>query len=140
MNIRNCRRCGTVFSSEGEMICLQCRQEDEVDYKRVKDFLWEHPKTSLMELSDILQISTDKIKRFLRDGRLEVSGTENMLLACETCGNSISAGRYCEECRKKVKRDIGSLTRDIDTSKESKESKETKKPEGGFYFRNKDKK
>jgi predicted amidophosphoribosyltransferase len=49
----------------------------------------------------------EKIKRFLREGRLEIVGDSgNMFLECEGCGKAIRSGRYCSDCEREMSRDF----------------------------------
>lgn len=99
-DVRNCRKCGRIFNYiGGEPICSVCRQADEEDFQRIKKYLYEFPGASLSQVSVELEISVEKIKKFLRDGRLEITGDDgNMILECEKCGKSIKSGRFCTEC------------------------------------------
>jgi hypothetical protein len=46
-------------------------------------------------------MSVEKIKRFLKEGRLEITNDDgNLILECETCGKSIKSGRFCPECER----------------------------------------
>jgi len=62
----------------GRPICQDCKKQDEEEFKRVKEYLYEHPKASIIEVSNALDISVQKIKSYLREGRLEIVGTEGM--------------------------------------------------------------
>ena len=98
---RNCRRCGRIFNYIGSPICPLCKEQDEDDFKRIKDYLYDNPKASITLVSTDLDISMEKIKRFLKDGRLEIADEEgNMVLECENCGRSIKSGRYCPDCER----------------------------------------
>lgn len=101
-DVRNCRKCGKIFNYiGGAPICPSCRQLDEEDFQRVKEYLYENPGASITQVSVDLDISMEKIKRFLKDGRLEIKGDDgNLILECENCGKSIKSGRFCAECER----------------------------------------
>jgi len=103
-DVRNCRRCGKIFNYlGGPPICPVCKGLDEEDFKRIKEYLYDNPGASLSEVSNVLEISVEKIKGFLREGRLEIVGDDgNMILQCENCGKSIKSGRYCSECEREL--------------------------------------
>jgi flagellar operon protein (TIGR03826 family) len=103
-DVRNCRRCGRIYNYiGGAPLCLSCKEQDEVDFKKVKEYLYDNPKASLTQVSVELDISVEKIKRFLKDGRLEIAGDEgNLVLECENCGRSVKTGRYCQECERSL--------------------------------------
>lgn len=100
--VRNCRRCGKVYNYiGGAPICNVCKEKDEEDYKRVKEYLYKYPGASLSIVSQELDVSVEKIKKFLREGRLEIIGEDSLIfLECESCGKSIRTGRFCTECER----------------------------------------
>lgn len=103
-DVRNCRKCGRVFNYlGGSPICPACKELDEQDFKKVKEYLYDNPKATVIQVSTDLEISVEKIKRFLKEGRLEIISNEgNMILECENCGRSINSGRLCKECEKEL--------------------------------------
>jgi flagellar operon protein (TIGR03826 family) len=103
-DVRNCRSCGRIFNYiGGAPICQACREKDEEDFKRVKDYLYDNPKASITQVSTDLDISIEKIRRFLKDGRLEIASDDgNLILECEKCGKSIKSGRFCQDCERNL--------------------------------------
>jgi flagellar operon protein (TIGR03826 family) len=114
-DVRNCRRCGKIYSYIGGVpLCNECKRQDEEDFKRVKEYLYDHPKATIYEVSNELDISVQRIKNYLKQGRLEIIGDEgNLILECELCGKSIKTGRFCEECTNSLSRDIKSTVDEI---------------------------
>lgn len=106
MNVRNCTRCGKIYAYDGFNICLNCRKDDEEDFKKIKEFLDENPGANISELSDGTGVDSKKIMEFLRQGRLEIKDEHNILLTCERCGNSIKTGRFCEKCTLEMQREF----------------------------------
>ena len=119
-DVRNCKRCGRVYNYIGGVpLCPSCRDADEEDYKRIKEYLYENPGASMSEVSEVLNVSVEKITRFLKEGRLEIVGEGgNFILACERCGKSIKTGRFCNECYAEISKDLGSAAYNIKNSME----------------------
>ncbi len=109
-DVRNCKRCNRIFNYiGGAPICQDCKQQDEVNFKRVKEYLYDNPRASMFDVSKELDVSVQQIKMYLKEGRLEIVGNEgNMILECERCGKSITTGRYCDGCSREVTNDIKS--------------------------------
>lgn len=107
-DVRNCKRCGRIYNYiSGLQICQDCKNADNDDFKRVKEYLYEYPKSTIFEVSNALEISVERIKSYLKEGRLEIVGSEgNMILECERCGKSINTGRFCDGCSKDLTNDI----------------------------------
>lgn len=103
-DVRNCRRCGKIFNYLGGVpICQDCKKNDEEEFKRIKEYLYENPGASISQVSIALDVSIEKIKRYLKEGRLEIVGEDsNMVLECEVCGKAIKTGRYCEMCEREL--------------------------------------
>ncbi len=99
-DIRNCPRCGKIFGYIGRPICNSCMQDEEDEFKKVKEYVYENPGANMAEVSQATEISVDKIMRFLRDERLEITGDDsNMILECERCSKAIKTGRFCDHCK-----------------------------------------
>ncbi|WP_372998419.1 TIGR03826 family flagellar region protein [Lutispora sp.] len=110
--LRNCIRCGKVFAYTYNPVCNKCLEQEEEEFKRVKEYIYENPGSTVFEVSDATGISVEKIMKFLREERLELSSDNtNLLLECESCGRPIKSGRYCEECKNQIasemKREFG---------------------------------
>ena len=114
-DVRNCRKCGKVYNYlGGAPICPVCKELEEDDFKKVKTYLYENPGASITQVSTELDISLEKIKRFLKEGRLEIVGDDgNMVLECEKCGKSIKSGRYCGECERDLSNNLKNTAGDI---------------------------
>lgn len=120
-DVRNCRKCGKIFNYiGGAPICPVCKQADEEDFKKVKEYLYENPGSSVTKVSTDLNISIEKIKRFLKDGRLEITSEEgNMILECENCGKAIKSGRLCDACERDLAAGLRSAANQIKSELDS---------------------
>lgn len=124
-DVRNCKKCGRIFNYiGGTQICYTCRQTEEEDFQRIKKYLYENPGATITQVSTDLEVSIEKIKRFLREGRLEITGDDgNMILECENCGKSIKSGRYCYECERTLtsvlKTTASQMRSDMSSSREA---------------------
>lgn len=101
--LRNCPRCGKLFSYFGRPICNRCIDEEEEEFKIVKEYIYNNPGATVFEVADATEVSVDKILRFLKEERLEItSDNVNLILECESCGRPIKTGKYCEQCKVKL--------------------------------------
>ena len=105
--IRNCPRCGKIFNYIGRPICPRCVQAEEDEFKIVKDYVDDNSNATMAEVADATGISVDKIMRFLRDERLEVTGENSgFILECESCSRAIKTGRFCDHCKNELNNGI----------------------------------
>lgn len=98
MDLRNCERCGRPFLFVGQHLCDACLDEEEEAFNRVRSYLAEHPGASLDETVEATGVERKEILRFLRQGRLQVEGMGQALVACQRCGQPIPSGRFCSRC------------------------------------------
>ncbi|KKC30422.1 flagellar protein [Caldanaerobacter subterraneus subsp. pacificus DSM 12653] len=123
MEIRNCKRCGRPYIYTGKDLCPVCYQQDEEDFLKVRDYLDMHPNATMLEVSQNTQVSAKKIMDFLKEGRLILSPSNvNIGLKCERCGKPILSGRFCDECKLELAKE---LTKGYE-SKTTKDEDETK--------------
>jgi flagellar operon protein (TIGR03826 family) len=108
MDVRNCKRCGKIFSYRGIAVCNDCFEQEEKDFEDVKAYLEKHVGASTLEVSSETGVEIRTITRFLREGRLEAEGVQviDSDLTCDKCGKPISMGRYCDDCTKKLQAEL----------------------------------
>ena len=109
MDIRNCRRCGKVFNFVGSMVCNDCVQQEQEDFEKIRNYLFDHPNSITIDVSKATGVDPKVISRMLKEGRLladniRVSDSDD--LKCEKCGQAISKGRFCEKCVSEMKNDF----------------------------------
>lgn len=105
MSLKNCSQCGVLFPFAGRNICNKCLEKLEEEYKVVRKYVRDHQGASVFEVSRDTGIEEEIVLLFIRDGRLKSQGFKN-ILECEGCGQSISSGRFCEDCLAKRDKEI----------------------------------
>lgn len=117
MDIRNCKRCGKVFQYRNSSVCGNCLRQDQEDFEKVRDYIFDHADSTVLEISNATGVDLKTITRFLREGRLESEwfDSSGLGLECEKCGAPIGGGRYCDSCVNDLKRDLGGSTGKVDT-------------------------
>ena len=138
--MKNCVRCGSLFAYQfGAPICENCQNEEEEEFKKVKEYLYDHPGASMVELVNVLEIKMERIRHYLKEGRLEIQGEgSNLMLECESCGTSISTGKLCQECTNNMTHGLKGAGRSIeDQNRKRREREEVQKKGTGMRFLNK---
>lgn len=135
-DLRNCRRCGKMYNYlGGPPICMDCKNADEETFKKVKEYLYKNPGAALSQVATELEVSVEKIKMFLREGRLEITEDSNVILECERCGKAIRTGRYCKECQNELGNDFSETASKIPDRNE--QDQEAKRNAIGMRYLNK---
>ncbi len=96
--VQQCRQCGRIFTSLGSDTCPACAEEIDEYFRKVKNYIYDHPDANVTEISEGVKVPEKLVLRFLKEGRLSVDESV-YALECERCGAPISAGRYCKKCQ-----------------------------------------
>jgi len=98
--MKNCIRCKAMFyySGVGNAICSNCREIDADEFRMVKEYIYDNPGATIIEVSDATDIPVAQIEGYLRVGRLEIPKNSPIFIKCEQCKRDIRFGRFCESC------------------------------------------
>lgn len=103
MEVRNCRSCRRLFNYVGgQQICPECKEKIEKRFYQVKEYIRENPHARLQEIADANEVTTQQLQQWVREERLQFSSDSDIAISCESCGQKIYTGRYCNECKKKM--------------------------------------
>ncbi|ACL77635.1 MerR family transcriptional regulator [Ruminiclostridium cellulolyticum] len=70
---KRCKECNGIFQYvTSKQLCLSCSQKDEFEFRRIKEFLKDNPKSSVSMVASSLDISVSHIQKFIDEGRLEI--------------------------------------------------------------------
>lgn len=99
LNTQTCKRCGRLFNYlAGDRLCPVCKEEMEVKFHEVKDFIKEHENVTIAQVSEECNVQPTWIQKWLREERLELTEGSAITLDCESCGAPIRSGRLCNKC------------------------------------------
>lgn len=110
MDVKNCKGCGKLFNYlSGPPLCPNCIQALDLKFEEVKEYVYDHPRVGMQEVSEEMDVSIPQIKQWIRDERLAFSEDSMIALECEGCGASIRTGRYCKACKDKLAKGLTDL-------------------------------
>lgn len=95
---KSCSMCGRQLPIDYEKdYCPAC--EDDVLFKEVREYIRTHEVTEF-ELAEIFNISQNKVRRWIKEGRIEYVTGENKMMntRCQRCGIPVSFGTLCPDC------------------------------------------
>lgn len=118
MDIRNCKRCGNIFTYEGFSYCRKCRQEMEESFEKVKEYLRKYPGASISEVEAQTGVDAETVMNYVKDGRLEMDPSSAIEIYCESCGERIFTGRYCEKCKRNLANNLSGMARALKNNTE----------------------
>ncbi|NLI60462.1 MAG: MerR family transcriptional regulator [Clostridiales bacterium] len=105
MDIRNCRRCNKIFQYRGSKYCPSCMLDLDQIFIKVRDYIYENPNATIVDVSQEVGVEEDIILEFLKAGRLELS-SPGLDYLCERCDTPIVTGRFCNNCIKDLEREM----------------------------------
>ncbi|HWT75705.1 MAG TPA: flagellar protein [Mobilitalea sp.] len=103
MEVRNCKGCGKLFNYlSGPPLCPACSAALDVKFEEVKEYVYDHPRVGIQEVSEVMEVSIAQIKQWIREERLAFAEDSMIGLECEGCGVTIKTGRLCKSCKDKL--------------------------------------
>ena len=130
MDVRNCKNCNKLFNYIGTPICPECTKAMEDKFDDVKQYIYDHPKCGMQEVSDEMEVSTAQIRKWLKEERLAFSEDSEIALSCEKCNKKIFTVTTCKKCKEEMTNQFSSLYR----REEPKKQVERKKTENKMRF------
>ncbi len=119
--VKQCKICNKIFYSYGAASCPECIEQMERDFEKVRDYLYENPHANVVEITQETQVPEKVILSYLKEGRLTIAEDSGLLL-CENCNRSISTGRFCKECSRKLEYELRSAYTEPKEKKEGRAS------------------
>jgi hypothetical protein len=112
MEMRNCPRCKKAFLKIKDPICPPCTKEEEAIFETVRDYIKTNPGLGINDVAMAVEVSPKKIQRYIRDGLIDITESEALMLHCDSCGTFIYSGRYCEKCTLMIKGKVDGFIKD----------------------------
>lgn len=110
MDVRNCRGCGKLFNYlQGPPLCPACVKALDAKFDEVKEYVYDHPRVDMQEVSEVCGVSIAQIKQWIREERLAFAEDSMIGLDCEGCGVTIKTGRFCKSCKDKLAKKLTDL-------------------------------
>lgn len=130
MEIKTCKECGRMFNSYtmSVTLCPVCTRKLEEKFKVVKDYIRDNKDENIATVAKECDVPLKAIHKWIREGRLIMSGGEDFELTCESCGEPIETGRWCKTCQKKMMNELSDVSAAMgDSLKQQREKEEAKK-------------
>ncbi len=110
MEVRNCKGCGKIFNYlSGPPLCPTCAKALDTKFEEVKEYVYDHPRVDMQEVSEEFEVSISQIKQWIRDERLSFAEDSMIGIDCESCGVTIKTGRFCKSCKDKLSKGFSDL-------------------------------
>ncbi|WP_318507800.1 hypothetical protein [Bacillus sp. T3] len=124
----NCPKCGKLFLKV-RMICDDCYDKQEEDYRKVSSYLWDYPGTTIEQLNRATEVTVSQIRQFILSNRIIVSQYTNLEYPCENCGTMIKEGKTCKAC-------LGNINQLAQNVEKEIQNEENGRKTGSYKYRN----
>lgn len=110
MEVRNCKGCGRLFNYiGGSKLCPICSEELEKKFFEVKEYIRNNNESGIREVAEATDVSLPQIKQWVREERLIFSSKAGSIVECEKCGVAIVTGKYCQNCKDEMQKNLSSV-------------------------------
>lgn len=117
-NMRNCPKCGSVFTFVKSPICSKCQEEEQEIFESVRIYIKENENKTIKEVSEATGVSVKKILAYIKSGKIDlVIDGEKFRYPCKHCGKKIVVGNFCDKCAKKFKEGLQKKTQQKEEKK-----------------------
>lgn len=102
-----CEKCGSddlKYNGIGEYQCKSCGFLMYDDYGKVRNYLEENPGATASDVSRAIGVTKEKIRRLLREDKIQIAPGSATFLKCDNCGTDIRSGRLCDKCSHELNR------------------------------------
>lgn len=106
LNIAHCPNCGRVFQKNIRNLCVACSTEEDRIFQSTEQALKRNRSLSVEQLSESVGVPEDKIRGWIRSGKLRLTDYPNLADQCDLCKAPIRTGHLCNPCAKRLKSDI----------------------------------
>ena len=130
--MRNCQTCGKAYTSNNPTTCPDCIEADSEVFNLVRQFIKDNPLVSVDVVEAATGVPAERIREYLRQGRIEAAEMSGPLLDCERCGKPIYSGQYCVVCQSEIQKTFRSASV---SSLKKKSGEYAQKKKSGPYVR-----
>jgi ribosomal protein L32 len=90
-------------------MCEACKAALEDKFQEVKEYVRNNKEAYINQIAEDCDVSVKQIKQWIREERLILTENSNVYIECENCGAAIRMGRFCEDCKNKMRGDLRSM-------------------------------
>ncbi|MFP4021888.1 MAG: hypothetical protein ACLFUK_09815 [Halanaerobium sp.] len=70
--VRNCYICGDLTKNQSGL-CNECEEENQYKLRQIKDFLWDHPNSTVKKIHQETGVDEKLIRKYIREDKFIIS-------------------------------------------------------------------
>ncbi|QMV40356.1 hypothetical protein [Cohnella cholangitidis] len=104
--VAHCPECGNVFQKNPRNLCASCATIVDQQMQSIERYLLRNRMATTEDLAQATTLSPQRIRAWIRKGKLSIFDYPNMTDQCDLCASPIRRGHLCTPCSTKIKDDI----------------------------------
>ncbi|MBO9596264.1 MAG: hypothetical protein J7559_00345 [Cohnella sp.] len=106
LRVAHCPKCGKIFQVNMRNLCNDCSTEEDSLLRTIELQLLRNRHMTNEELSEASSVPMDRIRVFIRSGKLKLYDYPKLADECDRCRKPIRSGTMCLACKTKIQDDI----------------------------------
>lgn len=104
--ITHCPECGKIFQKSLRNLCGDCSSEEDRLFLMTERTMLRNRHFNNVEVAEAASVPQDKIRSWIRSGKLRIADYPNLADRCDLCKASIRSGHLCLSCSARIKDDL----------------------------------
>ncbi|MBW5444780.1 hypothetical protein GE107_01715 [Cohnella sp. CFH 77786] len=109
LKIAHCPSCGNVFQKNLRNLCADCSSEEDRLFQATERTMLRNRLFSNAEVAEAVSVPPEKIRSWIRSGKLRIADYPNLSDQCDLCKAPIRSGHLCLSCAGRIKGDIARM-------------------------------
>jgi len=72
--VKNCYICGDLTKNNSGL-CDDCQEENQYKLRKIKDYLWDHPNSTVKKVHKETGVDEKLIRKYIREDKFIISNT-----------------------------------------------------------------
>ena len=106
LRIAHCPECGNVFQKNARNLCVSCAAVVDDQLFSIERYLLRNRLASTEEAAKATNLPPERIRSWIRYGKLKVFDYPNLTDQCDLCQAPIRRGHLCSACSTRINDDI----------------------------------
>lgn len=109
LRVDHCPGCGRIYQINLRQLCAVCSAEEDALMKLMEKELRNNRKLSTEELAERVSEKPEKIRAWIRKGKLKIYDYPNLADECDLCQAPIRKGKLCQSCSMRIKGEVANV-------------------------------
>lgn len=106
LRVDHCPGCGRIYQINLRQLCANCAAAEDALMTLMEKELRSNRKLTTEELAERVSERPEKIRAWIRRGKLKVYDYPNLADACDLCQAPIRKGKLCQNCSARIRGEV----------------------------------